>query len=208
MENIYQLVGQAAELAVRFNEIQDEFEALMEENGGELNEESQEYLDKMEELQALRAKMREDILENADAYAAWYKNEEAQKKADEAALKAFKEAQQVAVAKYETAVRKRENRCAWIKDSISFAMDWAEVDKLDKKTRPDAKFSLYFQNTKSIDVDETLALAQYEEEISAFLANLPEWLSFVPKFDKKALKDVEVLPEGFERRISRSLQIR
>lgn len=208
MESIYKLTGRAAEVAVRYDEIQSEFEGLMEENGGELNEESQELLDKMEELNSLQEQINADILAYPDEYASWYKNVEAEKKVAEAELKAFKEAQKVAVAKYEANVKRLESRMAWIKESIGVAMDLANVAKFDKKSRPGSLHSLYFQESKSIEVDETLALKDYQDTIDCFLANLPEWLSFEPKIKKDTLKKVEELPQGFERKINRSLQIR
>ena len=208
MESIYKLTGRASEVAVRYDEIQSEFEELMEENGGELNEESQDLIDKMAELEAIQEQIKADILAYPDAYAAWYKNVEAEKKTAEAAVKAFKEAQKIAVAKYEANVKRLENRMAWIKESIGVAMDLAEVAKFDKKSRPGSLFSLYFQERESIEVDETLALKDYQDTIDCFLLNLPEWLSFEPKIRKDALKKVEELPRGFERKISRSLQIR
>lgn len=208
MESIYKLTGRAAEAAARYNEIQSEFEELMEENGGELNDESQELVDKMDELNAIQEQIKEDILAYPDEYAAWYKNVEAEKKAAEAALKAFKEAQKVAIAKYESAVKRLESRMTWIKESIGVAMDYADVAKLDKKSRPNAMFSLYFQESKSIEVDEALALKDYQDAIDRFLVNLPEWLSFEPKIKKDVLKKEDVLPQGFERKTSRNLQIR
>lgn len=208
MESIYKLTGRAAEMAERYDEIQSEFEELMEENGGELNEESQELLDRMEELNAIQEHINADILAYPDEYASWYKNVEAEKKAAEAALKAFKDAQKMAVAKYEANVKRLEARMAWIKESIGVAMDLAEVAKFDKKSRPGSLHSLYFQESKSIEVDEALALKEYQKEIDEFNARHPEWLSFEPKIKKDVLKKVDVLPQGFERKISRSLQIR
>ena len=41
MASIYKLTGMAAEAEARYKEIKREFEDIMEENGGELNEESQ-----------------------------------------------------------------------------------------------------------------------------------------------------------------------
>ena len=54
MESIYKLQGRAEEIAARYYEVLDEFEGLMEENGGELNEESQEMLDKLAEIEHIR----------------------------------------------------------------------------------------------------------------------------------------------------------
>lgn len=208
MESIYKLTGRAADIAVRYDEIQSEFEELMEENGGELNEESQELIDKMAELESIQEQINADILAYPDEYASWYKNVEAEKKVAEAELKAFKDAQKAAVAKYEANVKRLESRMAWIKESIGVAMDLANVAKFDKKSRPGSLHSLYFQESKSIEVDEALALKEYQDTIDCFLANLPEWLSFEPKIKKDTLKKAEELPKGFERKINRSLQIR
>ena len=208
MENIYKLSGKAADVATRYEEIQTDFELLMEENGGELNEESQEMLDKLEELEAIKAQIAEDFAKFPDEYAAWYKNVEAQKKVAEAELKAFKELQKQAIAKYEAKVKQCESRMEWIKQNIADAMVVAQVDKFDKKRSPDALFSIYFQDSKSIEVDEELALKDYQDAIDCLRVNLPEWLSIEAKISKSKLSKDEVLPQGFERKISRNLQIR
>lgn len=208
MENIYKLSGKAAEAAARYEEIQNDFEALMEENGGELNEESQEMLDKLAELEAIKAQIADDFTRFPDEYAAWYKNVEAQKKVAEAELKAFKELQKQAIAKYEAKVKQCESRMEWIKQNIADAMVIAKVDKFDKKRSPDALFSIYFLDSKSIEVDEELALKDYKATIDKLRASLPEWLSIETKIAKTTLGKVEKLPQGFERKISRNLQIK
>ena len=208
MENIYKLSGRAADAAARYDEIQNEFELLMEENGGELNEESQEMLDKLAELEAIKAQIADDITRFPDEYAAWYKNVEAQKKVAEAELKAFKELQKAAIAKYEAKVKRCESRMEWIKQNIADAMVVAKVDKFDKKRSPDALFSIYFLDSKSIEVDEDLALKDYKDIIDHLRASLPEWLSIETKIAKTTLNKAEELPQGFERKISRNLQIR
>lgn len=208
MENIYKLSGRAADAAARYDEIQNEFELLMEENGGELNEESQEMLDNLAELEAIKAQIAEEITKFPDEYAAWYKNVEAQKKVAEAELKAFKELQKAAIAKYEAKVKRCESRMEWIKQNIADAMVVAQVERFDKKRSPDALFSIYFQDSKSIEVDEDLALKEYKEVIDHLRASLPEWLSIETKIAKTTLNKVEELPQGFERKISRNLQIR
>lgn len=208
MENIYKLSGKAAEIACRYDEIQSEFEALMEENGGELNEESQEMLDKIAELEDMQAQIQEQFMLFPDEYASWYKNVEAEKKVAEAELKAFKELQKLAIAKYEARVKRCESRMEWIKQNLADAMVIAQVDKLDKKRSSDALFSIYFQDSKSIEVDEQLALKDYQDSIDNLRATLPEWLSIEPKIAKSTLNKVEELPQGFERKISRNLQIR
>jgi len=208
MENIYKLSGKAAEIANRYDEIQTEFENLMEENGGELNEESQEMLDKLAELELMQKHIQEQFLLFPDEYASWYKNVEAEKKVAEAELKAFKELQKLAVAKYEARVKRCESRMEWIKQNLADAMVVAQVERFDKKRSPDALFSIYFQDSKSIEVDEQLAMKEYQDRIDCLRANLPEWLSIETKITKSTLNKVEDLPQGFERKISRNLQIR
>ena len=208
MDNIYKLSGRAAEAAARYEEIQTEFEVLMEENGGELNEESQELLDKLAELEAIKEQIKDEITRFPDEYAAWYKNVEAQKKMAEAELKAFKELQKTAVSKYEANVKKCESRMEWIKQNIADAMALAQVDKIDKKSRPNGLFSLYFQESTSVEVNESLAASGFQEIINTANSVLPEGVTLVLKFDKSILKKQENLPVGVERLVSRSLQIR
>lgn len=207
MDSIYKLNGRAADLAARYDEIQFKFECLMEENGGELNEESQELIDKLEELAELKRQIEEDILKFPDEYAAWYKNVEARKKVHEAERAAFIEMQKQALAKYDAKVKRDERDLKWIRENIAGAMVRANVERFDKKSRPDALFSLWFQESKSIEVDEELALKDYKKEIDAFNAKHPEWLSIEPKIVKKALAKVDVLPTGFERKTSKFLRI-
>lgn len=208
MESIYKLQGRAEEIAARYDEVMEEFENLMEENGGELNEESQELIDKMAELEAIREQIVEDFIKFPDAYASWYKNEEAKEKVAQAELKAFKEMQDVALAKYKARVTRRTNRKEWIKQNIEECMRLAGVEKFDKKSNPDALHSIYFQETKSIEVDESVAAAGYEEIIATANSVLPEGFSLVLKIDKSILKKAETLPIGVERKVSKSLQIR
>lgn len=208
MESIYKLQNRAAEIAARYDEIQAEFEALMEDNGGELNEESQEYIDRLAELESMKSELIDEFMKFPDEYAAWYKNEEAAKKVAEAEMKAFEDMQKKALAKYKARVNRRESRMEWIRQNIAEAMRLADVEKLDKKSRPNALFSIYFQESKSIEVDEMLALSDYEDAIKAITETCPEWLSFVPKIDKSILRKADVLPRGFERKTSKSLQIR
>lgn len=208
MESIYKLQGRVEEIAARYDEVMEEFENLMEENGGELNEESQDMLDKIAELEAIHQQIAEDFIKFPDAYASWYKNEEAKEKVAEAELKAFKEMQEVALAKYKARVTRRKNRKDWIKQNIEECMRLAGVEKFDKKSNPDALHSIYFQETKSIEVDEVLATQGYAEVIKTANSVLPEGFSLVLKVDKSVLKKAETLPIGVERKVSKSLQIR
>lgn len=208
MESIYKISGRAAEVAARYDEIQAQFEEMMEENGGELNEESQELIDVMEELNSIQEQIKQDILAYPDEYAAWYMNKKAERDAEQARYDAYKKAQKNAFDKYEANIKRLDAQMDWIKESIAVAMDLAEVLKFDRKSRPGSLFSLYFQESKSIEVDESLALKSYEDKIDCFLANLPEWLTFEPKFKKDILKKMKILPKGVEQKTSRSLRIK
>ena len=208
MESIYKLQGRAEEIAARYDEVMEEFEILMEENGGELNEESQELIDKMAELEAIQEQIAADFAQFPDAYASWYKNEEAKEKVAQAELKAFKEMQDAALAKFKARVTRRTNRKEWIKQNIEHCMKLSGIEKIDKKSNPDALHSIYFQETKSIEVDEAVAVAGYEEVISTANSVLPEGYTLVLKIDKNVLKKSETLPIGCERKVNKSLQIR
>lgn len=207
MESIYKLSGKAVEAEAQYNRIQAEFEDLMEENGGELNEDSQEVLDRLEELEAIKKQIKEDIVKFPDVYAAWYKNVEARKKVHEAERAAFVEAQKTALAKYDAKIKKDEKDLAWIGQNIEDAMHMAQVERFDKKSRPEALFSIWFQESKSIEVDKDLALKDFLIEIDEINKRHPEWLVLEPKIVKKALSKVETLPTGFERKTSKTLRI-
>lgn len=196
------------EISARYDEVMEEFEILMEENGGELNEDSQELIDKMAELESIREQIAEDFIKFPDAYASWYKNEEAKEKIAEAELKAFKEIQDAALAKYKAKVARRTSRKEWIKQNIEECMRLAGVEKFDKKSNPDALHSIYFQESKSIEVDEAIASVGYEEIIATANSVLPEGFSLVLKIDKNILKKSENLPMGVTRVINKTLRIR
>lgn len=208
MESIYKLQGRAAELAALYDEAYAEFEALMEENGGEINEESQEYIDYLARLEELQEESKKNFEELPDAYAAWFKNIDAEKKVAAAELKAFKDLQKSAVSKYESRVNGLERKGEWVKQNIADAMRLLNVERLDKKSRPGSLFSIYFQDVESVEVDEALALQDYEEEIERLNAILPEGFTVTIKIDKAALKNAESVPAGVTKVVRQSLQIR
>lgn len=208
MENIYKLQGRAAELSALYEETWQEFVVLMEENGGELNEESQEYIDYLAKLEELQQEMKKNFEEFPDEYAAWFKNVDAEMKLATAELNAFKDLQKAAVAKYEAKVNMLKRKEIWIKQNIADAMNLLGVERLDKKTRPNAKFSIYFQNVESVEVDELAALAPYEEQIKCLTSILPEGFSVSIKIDKAILKKSELTPTGVKKVVNKSLQIR
>lgn len=208
MESIYKLQGKAAEIANQYNELLMQFENLMEENGGELTPESQEYIDHLAALENLKVQIKEDILKFPDEYASWYKNVEARKKVHEAELKAFKELQAAAVAKYEAKVKKDSNDLNWIRQNIADAMTFAKVKSFDKKSRPNALFSIYFLESKTVEVDEAKVNERYQDVISTANAAMPEGYSLVLKVDKNVLRKVETLPEGAQLITGKSLVIK
>lgn len=207
MESIYKLSERACDIAVRYDAVQTAFENLMEENGGEVTEESEAMMSELEELDRLKAEVMEDFIKFPDEYAAWYKNVEAEKKVAEAEMKAFEEQQKKALAKYKSRVKRLETRMEWIRQNLADAMASNQVDTLDKKSRPNAMFSIFFKTSSRIEVDESVALMNYQDMIVKANESCPEWLSFEPRIAKSALSKADVLPEGFERKITKSLQI-
>lgn len=208
MENIYRMNERMEEIAMRFENAQTALDEAMEENGGELTEETGQMLEELETLEAIKKQIEEDFLNAPDEYAAWYKNVEAKRNAKKAERDAYEAEMKKALAKYDAAVKKQETRMAWIKEQINAAMTIAEVKKLGKKERPESRFSFWYSSSKSIEVDEAMALAAYENMIAEANFSCPEWLQLVPKIVKSALSKAEVLPSGFERKESQNLMIR
>ena len=207
MESIYKLSERACDIAERYDAVQTALENLMEETGGEVTEESDAMMAELEELKALSAQIKEDFIKFPDEYAAWFKNVEAEKKLAEAEMKAFEELQKKALAKYKSKVKKLESRMEWIRQNLADAMAAGLITGFDKKSRPNAMFSIFFKTSNSIEVDEKAALKDYQAIIAKANESCPEWLSFEPKIAKGVLSKADVLPEGFERKTSKSLQI-
>ena len=196
------------EIAMRFEAAQTALDEVMEENGGELTEETGQMIEELETLAAIKRQIEEDFLNAPDEYAAWYKNVEAKRNVKKAERDAFEAEMKKALAKYDAAVKKEESRMEWIKEQINSAMTIANVKKLGKKERPESKFSFWYSTSRSIEVDDAMALAPYESMISEANFNCPEWLQLVPKIVKSSLSKAEVLPSGFERKESQNLMIR
>lgn len=207
MDNIYKLSERMDEIAMRYAVAQDALDAAMEESGGEITDETGALLSELDELEAVKNQIMEDFLRFPDEYAAWYKNEEAQRNVILAERKAYEDEMKKVLAKFDSRIKKKESRMEWIKDNISTAMKMHEVKALDKK-RPNAQFSIYFKTSSSIEVNEDLALDAFREVEKKANENCPEWLEFVPKIKKGTLSKVESLPFGFERKTSDSLQIK
>lgn len=206
MDSFYKLSERLDDVSRRYDSIMADFEDAMEENGGELTEETQHMLDEAEELKAIKAQIEEDFIKFPDEYAAWYKNKESKRNMILAERRAYEEEMKRVLAKYDARVKDVERDMEWIKQNIAAAMKRHEIEKLDKK-RPNAMFSIFFKKSKSIEVNEELALDAYREVEKKANENCPEWLEFVPKIKKGTLTKVEDLPFGFERIYSESLQI-
>ena len=206
MVSFYKLSERLDDISERFELAQCALEEAMEESGGELTEETSQLLAEVEQLEAIKAQIKEDFINFPDEYAAWYKNEEAKRNVILAERKAYEDEIKKVLAKYDARIKKRETRMEWIKQNIEASMRYNEVEKLDKK-RPNAMFSIYFKKSQSIEVNEDMALDAYRDIQRNANESLPEWLELVPKIKKSALAKVEDLPSGFERKISESLLI-
>lgn len=207
MDNFYRLSERLDEVSRRFEIAQSALEEAMEESGGELTEDTEQLLSEVETLESIKNQIEEDFLKFPDEYAAWYKNEEAQRNVIVAERKAYEDEMKKILARYDAQIRRKESRMEWIKQNISCAMKKHNVEKLDKK-RPNAQFSIYFRQTSSIEVNEGLALDAYRDIERQANENCPEWLEFVPKIKKNALAKAEELPFGFERKTGESLLIK
>ena len=207
MESFYRLSERMDEIAMRFRIAQDALDAAMEESGGEITEENEQLVAEVEELATVRTQIQEQFLEIPDEFGAWYKNEEAQKKMIEAEKKAYEEQMKKVLAKYDARIKAKDRRLDFIRDNVDAALKRAEIDGLNKKNRPNSIFSFWYKKSSSIEVNEELALDAYRDVERKANENCPEWLEFVPKIKKNTLTKAETLPFGFERKISKSLQI-
>ena len=135
MESVYRMNERMEEIAMRFEAAQTALDEVMEENGGELTEETGQMIEELETLAAIKRQIEEDFLNAPDEYAAWYKNVEAKRNVKKAERDAFEAEMKKALAKYDAAVKKEESRMEWIKEQINSAMTIANVKKLGKKER-------------------------------------------------------------------------
>ena len=161
----------------------------------------------LEELEQIQRQIAEEFVKFPDEYAAWFKDVEAQKAVIQAQRKAIEEEQKKVLAKYDARIKKKDSTLEWIKQNMEAAMILAQVEKFDKK-KTGGMFSIYFQTSKSVDVDEDVALKKYEDSINKLRATLPDWLILNTKISKSVAGKLEELPEGFERKQSKTLIIR
>lgn len=207
MESIYKLSERAVAISTRYEQARAALEEMYEENGGEVTAETEEMSAELEELEQIQRQIAEEFVKFPDEYAAWFKDVEAQKAVIQAQRKAIEEEQKKVLAKYDAQIKKKDSTLEWIKQNMEAAMILAQVEKFDKK-KTGGLFSIYFQTSKSVDVDEAVALKKYEDSINKLRATLPDWLTLNTKISKSVAGKLEELPEGFERKQSKTLIIR
>lgn len=207
MESIYKLSERAVAISTRYEQARAALEEMYEENGGEVTAETEEMSAELEELEQIQRQIAEEFVKFPDEYAAWFKDVEAQKAVIQAQRKAIEEEQKKVLAKYDAQIKKKDSTLEWIKQNMEAAMILAQVEKFDKK-KTGGMFSIYFQTSKSVDVDEAVALKKYEDSINKLRATLPDWLTLNTKISKSVAGKLEELPEGFERKQSKTLIIR
>lgn len=207
MESIYKLSERAVAISTRYEQARAALEEMYEENGGEVTAETEEMSAELEELEQIQHQIAEEFVKFPDEYAAWFKDVEAQKAVIQAQRKAIEEEQKKVLAKYDAQIKKKDSTLEWIKQNMEAAMILAQVEKFDKK-KTGGMFSIYFQTSKSVDVDEDVALKKYEDSINKLRATLPDWLILNTKISKSVAGKLEELPEGFERKQSKTLIIR
>ena len=147
MENIYALGEKYARINAEYEIVKNNLDALYEENGGEVTEETEAMEKEAEELGRLREEIIKDVLSAPDEFAAIVMNTEAQKKMVEAELKALKEEQAKVCAKYEAKIKRLSSKIEWFKGNIADAMNLAKIEKLGGAKTPN-KFSIWFAKTQ------------------------------------------------------------
>ena len=207
MENIYALSGKYAEINDRYEALSAELDAMYEDNGGEETAETEQMQELLQEQEALKAEVLREIVEHADDYAEIALNKASQQKILEAELKAVKEEQAKVVAKYQARINRIARSVEFWKENFQEAM---KVEQLTKIGGPKTghKFTIWVKETESIDVDEAVALAPFEDKIAELVEQLPAWVKIATGVNKTLLKKEETLPEGASRVVSQSIQIR
>ena len=165
MENIYALSGKYAEINDRYEALSAELDAMYEDNGGEETAETEQMQELLQEQEALKAEVLREIVEHADDYAEIALNKASQQKILEAELKAVKEEQAKVVAKYQARINRIARSVEFWKENFQEAM---KVEQLTKIGGPKTghKFTIWVKETESIDVDEAVALAPFEDKIA------------------------------------------
>ena len=212
MENIYSLGEKYSRINDAYEVAKTNLDSLYEENGGEITEQTEAMEKETQELEALRNEIIEDVLKAPDEYAAIVKNAEANKKIIEAELKALKEEQAKACAKYEARIKRLASKIEWFKGNIADAMKLAEIEKLGGAKTPN-KFSIWFAKSSSVEVESEVVMKPYTEKVQSFIDSLPSWLTVKTDINKTALKavlldDKAEHPDGAFISENKTLQIR
>ena len=207
MENIYTLSGRYAEINDRYEALSAELADMYEENGGEETADTVKQEALLEELAELKAGVQREIVENADEYAAIAMNKEAQRKMLEAELKALKEEQAKVVAKYQARINRLAGSVEFWKQNFIEAMKLEKITKIGG-AKTGHKFTVWVNETKSLDVDEATVLEPYQDTIDELVSRLPGWVKVTTGVSKSELKKEETLPEGASLVTSQSVQIR
>ena len=207
MENIYKLKERYAKLSQAYDDLRYELDLTYDENGGEVTEETEQMEKAGAEMEDLRKQILQDVIDMPDEYAAIVKNEEAHKKIFEAELKALKEEQAKACDKIQAKIKRCENKIGWFKENIAEALKVAQIEKIGG-AKTDNKFTIYFTNTSSVEVDEPTILHPYQKKIQDLIDSLPKWLVVTTSVNKSVLKKEDVLPEGAAINSTKNLQIK
>lgn len=207
MENIYQLSGRFQELNARQEELQNYLDSLYEAQEGECTEETEEMENTKAELQALKDKVIQEIVDNSDAYAEIALNKAAQRKAAEAEVKEIKEACKARIAKAEAYARRFARSEEFWKENFLAAMNIAGVTKLGGG-KTSMKYGISIRETESIEADEEVLTSGAREQIECL--DLPGYVRVKLEINKTAFKGVQDadLPEGAVRVHKQSAIIR
>lgn len=207
METIYKLQGHIADIEARYNEISAELDEIYTENGGEVTEETEKAEALLAELETMAQEVVKEIIDNSDAYAEITLNKEAQRKVLEAELKAVKEEQKKAIARYEAKINYLKRGEDFWKDNFLRAMDYADVTKIGG-AKSKLLHSISIRNTQAVEVDEAILTEKYSERLREFQLALPNYITAELKVSKTELKKEPEMPEGATLVLNKSVTIR
>lgn len=207
METIYKLQGHIADIEARYNEISAELDEIYTENGGEVTEETEKAEALLAELDAMAQEVVKEIIDNSDAYAEITLNKEAQRKVLEAELKAVKEEQKKAIARYEAKINYLKRGEDFWKENFLRAMDYADVTKIGG-AKSKLLHSISIRNTQAVEVDEAILTEKYSERLREFQLALPSYITAELKVSKTELKKEPEMPEGAVLVLNKSVTIR
>lgn len=207
METIYKLQGHIADIEARYNEISAELDEIYTENGGEVTEETEKAEALLAELETMAQEVVKEIIDNSDAYAEITLNKEAQRKVLEAELKAVKEEQKKAIARYEAKINYIKRGEDFWKENFLRAMDYADVTKIGG-AKSKLLHSISIRNTQAVEVDEAILTEKYSGLLREFQLALPSYITAELKVSKTELKKEPEMPEGAVLVLNKSVTIR